>query len=823
MKYLLCIIVSIFLLSFIVLEFNKSNEYASKLDAYITSYPQEKIYVHTDKPYYALGDDIWFKVYLLDSRTHQRVTPSSLVYVELINPDDEVIVRRNIKMDLDSDHGDFRINGDWTPGTYAIRAYTAYMCNYDDDFLFEKEFVVWEADQNLIEGKIELNKNISVHFFPEGGNLVNGISSMIAFEVLDENGNPIDVEGELLEDGIKTTLIKTLTPGYGKFSLLPLKEREYSIKLKHENTISTHSLPEPLDKGYTLRCDNRDSENLSISIESNTKHKLKDAFLIAHLRGEVQGIIEKFDRDKVSFVMDKSKMGDGIIHLTLFNNKGVPVCERLIYNDQEMNDVSMNMSIPYSNYNLRQKAKISLNLLGNQVDSVGGNYSVSITDKYRVTKYDGEHNIVNYIMFTSDLKRKVSQPWKYFSHISVKTSFARDLILMTHGWRRFNWKEIIKGKDPQLNYPPESGLTIKGQLNKKGKPISRDILVSLISEDLKIHQIQSDNNGKFILEEIAITDSTDLVFQINQKKDKKGKIKKEKDVNIKLESDIEYNINISNRLENSRSWYNNEIFQNYALSSLENRRLDSFYRTELSVDIEEISITASTRASLNKRLKEEHSFPYSDVDNRILIDSMNWIQPYYSVFDVVRLSVPGVEVVGTPNVDQQFRIRGYNSLSLSTTATVLINGSVASTGAVNALKAANIEFIDVLKGLSKTAIFGGVGRNGIVAIYTKTGGSRRRGRSTKLDGLFNTTHPGYYEARTFYSPDYGIPSSDHQKPDYRTTLYWNPNINIGEDGKALIEFFTADRTTTYDVDLQGVLDDGRVLSTQYSFDVMEKE
>ena len=219
-------------------------------------------------------------------------------------------------------------------------------------------------------------------------------------------------------------------------------------------------------------------------------------------------------------------------------------------------------------------------------------------------------------MFTSDLKRKVNEPWNYFNDKSVKTSFARDLILMTHGWRRFNWEDIIKGKDPQLKYPPESGFTIKGQLNKKGKPISRDILVSLISEDLKIHQIQSDKSGKFILEEIAIIDSTDLVFQINQKKDKKGKSKKEKDVIINLEPEIEYNMNISNKLENSRSWSHNEIFQNYALSSLENRRLDSFYRTELSVDIEEISITASTRSSINKRLKEEHSFPYTDVDNR---------------------------------------------------------------------------------------------------------------------------------------------------------------------------------------------------------------
>ncbi|NNF32921.1 MAG: hypothetical protein HKN68_02370, partial [Saprospiraceae bacterium] len=134
--------------------------------------------------------------------------------------------------------------------------------------------------------------------------------------------------------------------------------------------------------------------------------------------------------------------------------------------------------------------------------------------------------------------------------------------------------------------------------------------------------------------------------------------------------------------------------------------------------------------------------------------------------------------------------------------------------------AADIEFIDVLKGLSKTAIYGDLGGGGIVAIYTKSGRSQRS-KNRKIEGLFNMEHPGYYRAREFPSPDYSQSMPGHKKPDFRTTLYWSPEVIIDAEGNGNLEFYTADRNTSYRLNLQGVSLDGRPIHAIYYFEVKE--
>jgi hypothetical protein len=641
--------------------------------------------------------------------------------------------------------------------------------------------------------------------------MVNGIKSVVAFKAVNESGAEINLEGEIYNnEGKLITPFKTYSPGFGLFNLLPEEKKKYHAKVVWEGKEYKFSLPDADNEGIVINVMNRNKDFILVNVFASKKRKLDDGYIIAHMRGEPIAIIENLNGNKASFKIPKNEIEEGLAHLTFFNGDGDPVCERLIFNHKNQSDISVDLSTPYAYYEKRQKAEINVKIENAEGIGVAGNYSCSITDSYLVESSPSEMNIYNYLMLVSDLKDKINNPGFYLDRNDPKKEFFLDLLLMTHGWRRFKWKDVLDKKEPDLIFPPQSGFDFKGTVFKNNKPVSRDLTVSLLTEDFNVLQVSSDDEGNFFMEDVEIRDTTDIIFQANNDKQEK-----EKDIKIDFGPTHTYDLDYTHSRMNGFSSGNN--LEKYLLSSLENQRIDSFYQVDFSIDLDEVTVR-SQRATIDKKLKKERNIPYGEVDNRLLLDSLKFIQPYYSVFDIVRATVPGVEVVGTPGVNQEFRIRGNNSIILSTTATVLINGAPASAGAVNALRATDIEFIDVLKGLSKTAIYGGIGSNGIIAIYTRLGKSPNK-RKRKIEGLFNTSHPGYYKAREFYSPDYSVSNPLHQKPDYRTTLFWKPSIKTDSTGITKLEFYTADRNTTYKVDFQGLTSNGKVISESFTFDV----
>jgi hypothetical protein len=83
--------------------------------------------------------------------------------------------------------------------------------------------------------------------------------------------------------------------------------------------------------------------------------------------------------------------------------------------------------------------------------------------------------------------------------------------------------------------------------------------------------------------------------------------------------------------------------------------------------------------------------------------------------------------------------------------------------------------------------------------------------------FINTDITGYYEARTFYSPNYQSPEKG--KPDERTTIHWAPIITTDENGKAMVTFYNADLKTTVRVDVQGLTDKGIPLVGEIKYNV----
>jgi hypothetical protein len=273
-------------------------------------YPQEKIHLHTDRDVYVPGEKIWFKAYVVDAVSHLYPTLSRYVYIELISPADTLIHRVMIRQDDGMFFGNLSLTEYIPAGDYTLRAYTRYMENMGDDYFFKKNIRIENiAAERGNEGSRESRGNsgssgirnnrtnlenpanrgldYDVSFFPEGGNLPEGVLSKIAFKALNKNGYPETVSGLLVDEtGAEITSVQTFYAGMGVFEYLPEAGKKYRLKCTNENGFQQQfELPQPNLRAYSLAVD-QSNNKLSIKINRSAQAPDIPCYLLVHCRGE---------------------------------------------------------------------------------------------------------------------------------------------------------------------------------------------------------------------------------------------------------------------------------------------------------------------------------------------------------------------------------------------------------------------------------------------------------------------------------------------------------------------------------------------------------
>ncbi|MCL2727029.1 MAG: hypothetical protein FWD56_01440, partial [Bacteroidales bacterium] len=135
----------------------------------LSVFPQEKVYLMTDKAAYVAGEHIWFRAFLTDAITHREDIPHSrYVYVDLISPDGDILKHHQISPDSsDVFHNRIELDNDLAEGSYLIRAYTTYM-KAKPDYLFEKKVYIAQPQSLTMavepQFTIARDRNVSVQF-----------------------------------------------------------------------------------------------------------------------------------------------------------------------------------------------------------------------------------------------------------------------------------------------------------------------------------------------------------------------------------------------------------------------------------------------------------------------------------------------------------------------------------------------------------------------------------------------------------------------------------------------------------------------------------
>jgi hypothetical protein len=764
-----------------------------------------------DKPYYSTGETVWFKAYTLDVLTNLPKLGNSVLRVDLLDTSNSIIDSRMLKIDEGNSIGEFNLPDSLSPGKYTIRAYTNWMRNAADEFFYRTSFdVVKTYISNSEISDTPKVKQLSIKFFPEGGDLIAGVPSIVGFKILGDNGLGVNVSGEILNgQGKIMTSFKPSVFGMGKFLIKPEAGDEYYARVNFGGKDLKFDLPDVLDSGCSMRINNGfNASTLTVAISSKDID-LHGGFIIGHQNGSVFfKIVNNCDNASFGIGLQKEIFPEGICHLTFFDKTGKPLTERVLVANQPQSNVIVQLEKNQSSFKTRQKAKFELKLSEVDTNLLPSNLSVSITpaDIIKFTR-NGE-NIRNYLLLSSDLRGYVEQPEFYFD--KTKDAFsALDNLMLTQGWRRFEWDDVLNEKNVPLKHYSEEGITVSGQLlnyYRRSETRKGHVSISVFDSEFSFMEGDTDEEGRFVFTGMNFLDSTKMLIKGHRAVGKKGKT--DDDVFIKMDPYIYPKVNT--RVVSGIP-FDQEVNQDYLLEQIKMDKIDRAFSLDVIV-LDEIEIF--TRRNRDDDPYEREGMLYREPSARLEFDSIPGYQTALSIFDLIRGRVAGVFVRGQfPNYS--ISIRSYRSMTGGNQPLYILDGIWVRRTVIGSLNPADVLFIDFLKG-ADAAIFGSRGANGVVAVYTRT---KSEYKPEDERGSISMYHPGYDVPREFYTPDYEIPQDEHAKPDIRSTLYWNPSIVTGSDGTASFSFYTSDQQGTFDLRIEGVALNGNPIFYKDTFSV----
>ncbi len=809
-KKLAIFITLLTLISFTV--FNNFRELViQKLDAYINDYP-EKVYVQTDKPYYTTGDDIWYTAYLLNGITHQKSEKSRVLYVELINEQDSILSKKQLYVNDVSVAGDFKIDKTWRPGNYILRAYTNYMRNKNADYFFQKQILIWNviendsltniADIGTLKSPIkntEVSERPDLNFYPESGYLVNGIASKIGIKVKDKHNRNISVEGYIKDsDNNPISEFKTQQFGLGIISLVPEPNKSYYASIYIDDKEFKYLLPKALPSGYNLSAINN-GNSIVLKAVSNHPLGLKNTYLIAHQRGKL--IFEKLqteNKNSYFIKLSTTNLNDGIANFTLFDSSGKPVCERLVYIDNPNNDVKVNINLDNKSPKTRDKVSMSINIKDKDNINLSGNLSMSITDIDAVGQSTKKENIKTHLLLNSDLRGHIENPGYFFEKENdPKRRYLLDLLMLTHGWRRFTWNDILYNTQTKNHFEPEKGILISGNtraLRGNKQPIQTATRITLMGSLPHQEKKQTDAKGMFNYGPFVFNDTLPILLEARVKDFKSDEEKKNRFVSIQLNNNFFASPMVARNAILKLNLQDTVKIASFLKQAKSVSQIDAEFAKSARM-LDEIIITAQKKSEEEAREQElNERTDYGYATRRLDMNDFE-NQGNLSIFDLLNM-LPGVI---TSNDSISIRNQG--------TPSVYLDGFQVELGDISHLTGNDVDFIDVLTG-AEAAIFSNSG-NGVVAIYSRTGANVSISNVKRKPGIIDFEAIGFYTAREFYAPDHLNGFDEAFKQDIRTTLHWEPKIVLSKtSNKAEISFFTSDAKSNYAIKIEGITDSG---------------
>lgn len=755
----------------------------------------EKTYLHTDRNYYSTGEDLWFTAYLVNGKSASLTSTSNNLYVELISPASEIIDRKVIRMDQGLGKGDFKLKDSIPSGWYKLRAYTNWMRNFEDKFVFQKEIYLSNTlplkgqNATAVKKQVAVNDvagatlNESIQFFPEGGSLVNDLMSIVAFKAVDQYGNGSKISGKLVsETGETISSFESTDLGMGIFTVKPVAGVKYRVEALFANGKEVSSvLPDALAKGISMHVSTDSSQvKATISINEPMLGELQGKELSIDLRHGGNSFYAgniKVDKSRILVSVPLKDLPQGVTAITLNDNQGRPHCERLIY----VPGAVINLSVTSDKTSYKPKERVNLTVKASDQSGKPVQAYLSLAAVDAIVPANGS-SITSYLLLESEIKGKIQDPDRYFDTKNAGRLKQLDLLLMTQGWRDYLWKRLAESK-PLLSFMPEPGITLSGRVRQKvgSKPIP-DMNITLMGNGLvgdKIYMTKSMADGRYFLDGLNWTG--DQAIKLTSKDDK-GKSGGWILLDSLFKNPMKIDLPVGPEQKSpDLAMFNTELARRMLLNRIA--------KINDTISLKEVVIDGKDKKTVRLWDETLTSFGYPDLEYVITPADYD----YKGLEHFLLTKVPGAVSLSDTTDGIAFITRGkkakprfivnrredvfdrddYYSLPMDQINKVVVRHMIRNGG-----EDAYLINLDL-----KETAFGGA----------------------NLDVL-TTTVPGYYKARVFYTPVYQDQTG--AKKDLRTTIFWAPLLKTDAQGRATLSFLNAEPKSTISIRTEGITNNG---------------
>jgi hypothetical protein len=312
-----------------------------------------------------------------------------------------------------------------------------------------------------------------VNFYPEGGNLVAGIAGKVAWEATNERGAPLAVKAILYKNKKAIDTIETNSYGIGGFILRPEIGNEYTVQLQHTTFAnSSFSLPAILQDGIGMNIEaGTPKDTLKISLLST---KMRKVIVRVHDYVETYFIEEyKLEKGERAIEIPLTNISKGLKEVTVFDSLGRPIAERLIFSHYE-NAKKINITTDQAVYTKRNKVTLKLRLSG--IDTLG---FVSIACVQRNRLSAALTNDIESYVYLKDQLNKLPIP---LNDNGYEDRDYVDNVLLTKGWRRYSWPDILKLNDIDTLHNYDTVAVKIKVTNKSDKNLKKPVELILMQD-----------------------------------------------------------------------------------------------------------------------------------------------------------------------------------------------------------------------------------------------------------------------------------------------------------------------------------------------------
>jgi len=859
------------------------------IDSSTTNSALEKLYIQTDRATYALGDTLWFKAYVLNADDLAGSRKSGLMYIQILDENKKVVRLEMVTIHTGSAWGNIALSDKvYRPGNYTLKAYTNWMLNYDEHYVFSKVFTItdnspenWlinagfhpiisginvdlgltdllqkpvglkDVDVALLQDKrvlkkdklttgldgkldfdipkstntrdmkIKINSAVAqkattsylipiilnpdestdLQFMPEGGILIAGLDSKIAFKAIAEDGKGTNVSGYIYDSQHnQVAKFEAAHLGVGIFHLTPKDGEAYTAEIiTGEGTSKSYQLPKVSKTGVLLNVtDHFDSDSLTITINATKDIAGLPAsyYLVAESRGlSCYGQLLKINEQNTPIKISKAIFPTGIARFTLLDQKYTPISQVPVFIDQN-DQLRVNVLTSKPIYSKRDSVTLDVQVTDTKNNPVQGIFSLAITDDGRV-QAENNGSLLSYMLLTSDLKGHIEDAGYYFAgKMSSKRHEDLENMILAQGWVAYPWNNLFSQKQP--THKAEKSFIINGQVtNVFNKPMAGLTIDLLSRKPFFVKSIITNKQGTFSFIDIFPPDTASYFIEAKNKRDlpANGGIKIAENPVPVFSPSAEISIPPYLNLDSSHL----KVIHNLATYKLEQDKLNGFKQ------LKEVNISA------RKVIKNSHNLNGPGEADFTLDEADLEKQPKLTLGQLVKEHVKGLNVWG----GGLYRIWSERLHLIIDGTDVTVNRPEGFTPKQIAdqyfdyYTSEDLLGIEVMRGPTGKSMnyVHEYEKDPMLAFYNESflEVTTRAGK-----GPFYIVTPGTYlykpipfdVPKTFYSPKYTFKESVHT-PDERTTIFWEPNIITDSKGKATVRFYAADAAGTYTLIMDG--------------------